>query len=308
MENKKSWRDVIEIHPAADRFPLMKDESPDEFNELVDDIRKNGLQTLVALWAAANGQPTLLLDGRNRLDAAEVAGVDLRIREEAGIVTVEMVGEFGPKRISQYAHGVDPDDYIISANIHRRHLKPEQKRDIIAEILKAQPEKSDRQVAKTVKVSPTFVGKVRAEKEATGDVSTVDTRTDTKGRKQPATKEKRGTPAEIQAKKQERERRQQRAEERQKAQKAKEALTRTVDAAVTSLTAKYTVADIRFWLDALNPDGCIFVHVHEVLARLDDFLEASGAGRFLDEDDQPDTTDSDKPNLAKTAEAETANG
>jgi hypothetical protein len=42
------------------------------------------------------------------------------------------------------------------------------------------------------KTSPTFVGKVRAEKEATGDVSTVDTRTDTKGRKQPA-KRKSGT-------------------------------------------------------------------------------------------------------------------
>jgi hypothetical protein len=43
--------------------------------------------------------------------------------------------------------------------------------------------RSDRQIAGMVKASPTFVGKVRAEKEATGDVSTVDTRKDSKGRK-----------------------------------------------------------------------------------------------------------------------------
>ena len=55
-------------------------------------------------------------------------------------------------------------------------------------MLKAAPEKSDRQIAKQAKASPTFVGKVRAEGEASGDVSTVDTRTDTKGRKQPAKK------------------------------------------------------------------------------------------------------------------------
>src|SRR5262249_12056598 len=71
-----------------------------------------------------------------------------------------------------------------------RHLTGEQKRELIAQQLKATPEKSDRQIAEIVKASPTFVGKVRAEKEATGDVSTVDTRTDTKGRKQPAKKAK----------------------------------------------------------------------------------------------------------------------
>jgi hypothetical protein len=84
--------------------------------------------------------------------------------------------------------GFDPYTYVISANIHRRHLTVEQRRELIAKLLKADPSKSDRQVAGIVKASPTFIGKVRAEKEATGDVSTVDTRTDTKGRQQPARK------------------------------------------------------------------------------------------------------------------------
>jgi hypothetical protein len=57
---------------------------------------------------------------------------------------------------------------------------------VIAKLLKADPTKSDRSIAETVKASPTFVGKVRAEKEAAGEVSTVDTRVDKKGVKQPA--------------------------------------------------------------------------------------------------------------------------
>jgi hypothetical protein len=56
--------------------------------------------------------------------------------------------------------------------------------------VKANPEKSDRQIAKTVKVSPTTVGTVRTKMEAKGDVSKLDTREDTKGRRQPARKEK----------------------------------------------------------------------------------------------------------------------
>jgi hypothetical protein len=85
--------------------------------------------------------------------------------------------------------------YIVGANIRRRHLTAKQKRNLIIELLKARPEKSDRQIAKTVKVSPTTVGTVRAKMEATGDVSKLDTRTDSVGREQPATKKIRSKPA-----------------------------------------------------------------------------------------------------------------
>ena len=38
----------------------------------------------------------------------------------------------------------DPYAYVLSANVHRRHLTAEQKRELIAKVLKAQPEKSNR--------------------------------------------------------------------------------------------------------------------------------------------------------------------
>jgi hypothetical protein len=155
-------RNSLKFHPLADIFPLMEGE---EFDALVADIKANGLQEDIVLYGG------MILDGRNRYRACLAAGE--------------------PPHFAKGDYAInDPVAYVISANIHRRHLTAEQKRDLIAKLLKAAPEKSDRQIAKTVKASPTFVGKVRAEKEATGDVSTVDTRTDTRGRKQPAKKKR----------------------------------------------------------------------------------------------------------------------
>ena len=45
---------------------------------------------------------------------------------------------------------VDPYAYVISANVHRRHLNAEQKRTAIETLLKAKPEQSNRQIAQQV--------------------------------------------------------------------------------------------------------------------------------------------------------------
>jgi ParB-like chromosome segregation protein Spo0J len=148
----------LKFHPLADIFPLMEGE---EFDALVADIKANGLIEPIVMLDG------MILDGRNRYRACVAADVEPTFRP---------------------FNGDDPAAYVISANIHRRHLTPEQKRDLIAKLLRTDPGKSDRQIAETVRASPTFVGKVRAEGEATGDVSTVDTRTDKRGRKQPARK------------------------------------------------------------------------------------------------------------------------
>jgi hypothetical protein len=69
----------------------------------------------------------------------------------------------------------------------RRHLTAEQKFERTAKAIRTNPEKSNRQIAAQVKVaSHPYVAKVRAELEKAGDVETVSTSIDTKGRKQPA--------------------------------------------------------------------------------------------------------------------------
>ena len=58
---------------------------------------------------------------------------------------------------------LDPYAWVVSANIRRRHLTGEQKRDIIAKLLKATPDKSNNAIAKTIGVDDKTVGKVRDE-------------------------------------------------------------------------------------------------------------------------------------------------
>jgi ParB-like chromosome segregation protein Spo0J len=142
-------------------FPLMEDEN---LRKLAEDIRVNGQQEPITIYQ------NMILDGRNRYKACEL----LRIKPN----------------FTEYT-GKDPRAFVVSMNIQRRHLSAEQKRDLIAKVLKADPTKSDRQVAEVVKVDNKTVGAVREKLEAREEIPHVETRTDSAGRKQP--KKKSGT-------------------------------------------------------------------------------------------------------------------
>lgn len=85
--------DAYRIHPIADVFPMMTE---DELRELADDIAANGL--LYPIVLDDQGQ---VIDGRNRLRACELAGVEPQFMR---------------------LNGVDPLTYVLSVNIKRRHL------------------------------------------------------------------------------------------------------------------------------------------------------------------------------------------
>jgi hypothetical protein len=182
------------VHPAAE-FPRG---TPEELRALGEDIiERNELTSPIVLWKPDEKTPAVLLDGCNRLDALEVTtGFRVEIGVENGQWFID-AGSWISDKVIVLDGSVDPYAYVVSANIHRRHLKPKQKRDQIAKLIKAQPEKPDLQIAKTVKVSPTTVGTVRREMEAKGDVSKLETRTDTQGRKQPAKRTRSTTYANI---------------------------------------------------------------------------------------------------------------
>jgi ParB-like nuclease family protein len=169
-----SWRDVLPIHLAAERFPLM---TSDELRALAEDIKQNGLRNPCCIAEDEDGR-VLLFDGRNRLDALELIGEKITLATlNNSVIFVRFEADY-----------IDIPERVVSLNIHRRHLTAEQKRDLIAELIKATPGRSDRQIAKTMRASPTTVGTVRASMEAKGEVSKLDTRTDAKGVKQPAKK------------------------------------------------------------------------------------------------------------------------
>lgn len=202
-EEPKSWREVIAIHPAAELLPPM---SESELRELGKDIKKNGLLHPIVIVPVKYGDdlvdPTSyqLVDGRNRLDAMELVGIpfELNFRERRREKTYDWILEEHGRMLfidrcwpavrTEFID--DPYDFVLSVNVHRRHLKPEQKRELIAKVLKAKPERSDRQIAEQIKVSPTTVGSVRAELEKTGMVSKLDTIVGKDGVEQPRAKAK----------------------------------------------------------------------------------------------------------------------
>jgi hypothetical protein len=176
----KSWRNVLKVHPAALEYPRL---SEAELVELGEDIAARGLEVNIVL--IREGDEDLLLDGIGRLTAIEANGVNL---DKDGKLD-HTLGLGGGSRVRIVA-GVDPYALAGSLNAHRRHLTPEQKRARIEALIKQSPEKSDRQIAGTLKASPTTVSKARKKLEASGDVSKVDTSIDTAGRRQPRKRSK----------------------------------------------------------------------------------------------------------------------
>jgi DNA-binding Lrp family transcriptional regulator len=201
-----SWRDRIRVHPAADLFPMMSDA---ELDELGKDIVANGLRVPLVLYCSHGDERRTrprelqVLDGRNRLAALERAGI--RIFDDAGRIdlTLSDLHTWQDPEIIYANNGpsskepFDPFAFVVSANIRRRHLTAEQKRDLIATLVQKSPERSDRQIAEIVRASPTTVGVVRAKLERSGEVSRLDTRVGADGVAQPAHKTVAGTVREL---------------------------------------------------------------------------------------------------------------
>ena len=194
------WRKYLRIHPAAELFPLMKDMDPAGFRDLVEDICAHGLAEPIVGWASNEG--VFVLDGRNRLYALAQLGLlyetddhHVGIKKWTGSEWSDRLGARidgydGAFRIIYEREGLDPYELVISLNVHRRHLKPEKKHELIAAVLKAKPELSDRRIGKMTDSDKNTVATDRAILEGRGEIPHVETRTDTKGREQPAKKPK----------------------------------------------------------------------------------------------------------------------
>lgn len=99
------------VHPAADLFPMLAGE---ELSELAVDIARNGMHEPVWMYEDPE-RGWVLLDGRNRRAACEMASV--------------------AEPMWRRYTGDDPIGFVVSENIHRRHLTAGQKAAVACEVL-----------------------------------------------------------------------------------------------------------------------------------------------------------------------------
>ena len=98
----------IAIHPIAEMFPMMPDS---ELKAMAKDIGTNGLRKRIV-----RDGDGVVLDGRNRMSACQIAGVEPTYR------TVDL-DEDGKRAL------------IVSLNIMRRHLTASQRSVIAAQLV-----------------------------------------------------------------------------------------------------------------------------------------------------------------------------
>jgi ParB-like chromosome segregation protein Spo0J len=104
----------LAIHPlVADLFPPM---TAAELEALTADIKLNGLKEPITL------HEDKILDGNNRYKAFIKAGLEYKLKEECFC-------QFDPK-----IQG-DPLTFVVSANLHRRHLNETQRATIAAKLV-----------------------------------------------------------------------------------------------------------------------------------------------------------------------------
>lgn len=124
-------------HPAADLFPMLP---ASELQALADDIKANGQHEPAVVF---DGQ---VIDGRNRIAACALAGVEPRVRTLPSCP--------------------DPVAYVLSLNLHRRHLNEGERATVAAKALPLLSEQAKaRQVAAGAHGAEGGRGKVKGDQE-----------------------------------------------------------------------------------------------------------------------------------------------
>ena len=148
------------------QYQLLPDLTESEYESLKAHIAEHGV--LVPVEYDEDGN---ILDGHHRLRAC----VELGITDWPSIIRPGLTED-------------EKRDHVLALNLERRHLTQTQKRDVIAKLLAAKPEASDRSVAEQVGATHPTVASVRDGLEKGGKINHLDTRTGADGKTYPATR------------------------------------------------------------------------------------------------------------------------
>ena len=212
-----NWHAVLPVHKLADEFPKVTDE---RLVEIGESIRRSGLEFPILINAKGDpGNPEAfeLFDGVTRLNSMDRVGIKFefeRFRFKRGSCM------HGDNSLRLVIHGV-PDnldlpstakifhnltdaeiaDKIDIANVHRRHLEPEQYRARIeashariAAAIRQNSAKSLRAIGEETGTDKNTVGAVKAKMVATGEVSPVEKTVGKDGKARKPPKQGSGSP------------------------------------------------------------------------------------------------------------------
>src|SRR5699024_8933359 len=137
------------------RYQVMPPLSSEEYQELHDDIKVNGV--LEPIHVDEEG---VVIDGHHRSKIANELGIP------CPVITHDDLGDAGKRSLA------------FTLNLKRRHLNREQRRALIAESLKADPQLSNREHARRTGASDKTVGTARGDMEASAESPHFDKRLD----------------------------------------------------------------------------------------------------------------------------------
>src|SRR5271157_2583801 len=167
FRNPKALQAAPELIEIQAYMPM----DPADLERLKADIKENGVRDPLKIYRDRRTGQDLILGGYNRQQLALELGIDT-------LPVDEYEGTPQERR-----------ELVVDDNLNRRHLTAEQKRALIRYCLKKDPGQSDRIIGKKTGTHHSTVSKERAGAVRRGEISHVDKRTDTRGRKQPAKKQ-----------------------------------------------------------------------------------------------------------------------
>ena len=153
---------------SAVRYQVMPPLSSEEYQELHDDIKVNGV--LEPIHVDEEG---VVIDGHHRSKIANELGIP------CPVITHDDLDDAGKRSLA------------FTLNLKRRHLNREQRRELIAESLKSDPQLSNREHARRTGADHKTVQAVRETAESTGEIPQSEERVSGDGRVRPASQPKR---------------------------------------------------------------------------------------------------------------------
>lgn len=145
----------------AVRYQVMPPLSSEEYQELHDDIKINGV--LEPIHVDEEG---VVIDGHHRSKIANELGIP------CPVIAHDDLDDAGKRSLA------------FTLNLKRRHLNRDQRRALIAESLKSDPQLSNREHARRTGADHKTVSVVRSESASRGEIPHVSETVDTLGRKQ----------------------------------------------------------------------------------------------------------------------------